>query len=222
MAGAYHLPVAILHRADLRPTKLELLGGWLPAQSWYAGAEHSQLVAVGAYRFDDPLGEVGIETHLICADGGPILQVPLTYRGAPLPGGERLLIGTMQHSVLGQRWVYDACADPTYATALTAVILGSATQAEEYVEVDGRRDRRTPTVFVTGTGQADNEAPAVQELEDVDCSSDGNRTVITARTLELTLLRVVDPAAHTTDEHALNGTWAGQEQPVALATARGI
>lgn len=219
MLLAYDLPVAILHRAHLRPTKLELLGDWLPGQSWYAGTAHSQLVGVGAYRFDDPLGEVGIETHLIRADGGPILQVPLTYRGAPLPGGERLLVGTMEHSVLGPRWVYDACGDPVYATALTAIILGPATQAEEYVEVDGRRDRRTPTVLVTGTGPADNEAAAVQELEDLDCSSDGTRTVITAPTVELTLLRGVDPATQA-DEHALLGTWAGQEQPAPLAMAR--
>ncbi|KRF37112.1 CG0192-related protein [Nocardioides sp. Soil805] len=216
--------MAILHRADLRPTKLELLGGWLPAQSWYVGDEHSQLVAVGAYRFDDPLGEVGIETHLIRAEGGPILQVPLTYRGVPLPGGERFLIGTTQHSVLGRRWVYDACADPVYASVLTDVVLGYATQAEEYVEGDGRRDRRTPTVFVTGTGTGptDRGAPAVRQREDVDCSSDGNRTVITSRTHELTLLRVVDPAARTTHEHALHGTWSGLEQPVPLATARGL
>ena len=212
--------MAILHRAHVSPTKLELLSDWLPSQAWYAGTEHSRLEAVGAYRFDDPLGEVGIETHLVRPDGRPILQVPLTYRGAPLPGGEHSLVGRMQHSVLGQRWVYDACGDPVYATALAAIILGPATQAEEYFEGDGRRDRRTPTALVTGNGPAGNEVPAVQKLEDINCSSDGNRTVITTPTLELTLLRAVEPAAPTTNEPGLIGTWSGQQRPVPLASAR--
>jgi hypothetical protein len=72
--------VAIIYRADLRPSKLELLAGWLPKQPWYAEAAQSNLVAVGAYRFDDPDGEVGIETQLLCTDAGSLLQAPFTYR----------------------------------------------------------------------------------------------------------------------------------------------
>jgi hypothetical protein len=44
--------------------------------------------SVSAYRFDDPAGEVGIETLLVRRGAGPVLQVPLTYRGAPLAGAE--------------------------------------------------------------------------------------------------------------------------------------
>ncbi len=216
--------MAILHRADIRPKKLDLLGEWVPAQPWYAGGEHAELIAVGAFRFDDPLGEVGIETHLIqthgSSDDGATYQVPLTYRGAPLPGGESLLIGTMQHSVLGRRWVYDGCGDPVYATALAAIILGSATQAEEYVQRDGRLERRTPTASVMGIGRVGNEVTTVWGVEDLQCSSTGTRTVITAPTLELTLLRAVEPAAHAADEAALLGRWVGQNEPVLLATAR--
>ncbi len=187
--------MAILHRAEITPTKLELIAGWLPGQPWYAGPGHPELESVGAYRFDDPLGEVGIETLLVRAPGGPILQVPLTYRGEQLPGAEESLIGTMEHSVLGRRWVYDACGDPVYTRALAAVVSGDAVQAEEFFEVDGRREVRAQNMGVT-------------------------RADVTEATTEPTLLRVVDPTVSPPEPPALLGTWAGQEQPVPLATAR--
>jgi hypothetical protein len=71
--------VAILHsNAEITPTKPELLATWLPTQPWFGDA--SALRLVGAYRFDDPDGAVGMETHLVRAGDGPVLQVPLTYR----------------------------------------------------------------------------------------------------------------------------------------------
>lgn len=212
--------MAIIHRADIRPTKLELIRDWLPSQPWYTGEAHPQLLAVGAYRFDDPNGRVGIETHLVRADDGLLLQVPLTYRDAPLPGGQHWLIGTMEHSVLGQRWVYDACGDPVYATALAATILAGGTQAEEFVEVDGRREPRTPTVSVRGGGSPGNEVPVVEVVEELACSNVDVQTVVIAAGVELTVRRVVDSSVHTAGEHTLTGIWSGQEEPVLLATAR--
>ena len=96
--------MAILHRATLVPSKLELLEEWLPRQPWFTGSA-AGLERVAGYRFDDPAGEVGIETLLVRAPGGPLVQVPLTYRAAPLPDGARWLVGTLEHSVLGTRWV---------------------------------------------------------------------------------------------------------------------
>src|ERR687893_260389 len=112
-------PVAVIHRAQIVPSKAELIAGWLPSQSWWSGSP-APLDVVGAYRFDDPAGEVGIETHLLRTADGAVLQVPLTYRGAPLAGAERHLVGTMEHSHLGRRWVYDGCGDPVYVGALAA------------------------------------------------------------------------------------------------------
>ena len=51
--------MALIHRATIRPTKLELLTDWVPSQPW----GEPVLDLVGAFRFDDPDGEVGIETH---------------------------------------------------------------------------------------------------------------------------------------------------------------
>jgi hypothetical protein len=205
--------VAVIYRAELRPTKLQLIADWLPTQSWYSGGAHPELTALGAYRFDDPDGAVGIETHLLRTDPGPVLQVPLTYRGAPLPAAEPWLVGTMEHSVLGRRWVYDACGDPVWA--LAAAVLGGH-QAEEYV--DGATEPRPPTAQVQGSGLSAATRPGT--LADPDVSTDGPVTVVRASGWELVVPRVVDPAAATGEGHTLTGTWSGQDEPVLLATVR--
>ena len=205
--------MAILHRAELRPTKLELLNRWLPGRPWYAGPSTPDLSRVASYRFDDPDGEVGIETMLVRAGDGPILQAPLTYRAAPLDGGDAWLLGTSEHSVLGRRWIYDGCGDPVYATALATAILTGATQAEEFVDVGGSLQRREPSMAVAGSGSA-TAAPAVSVVR-VD---EGDPTVIVADQVTLTLVRVVGSAAG--DGLALVGTWDGQAQPQLLARAR--
>ena len=40
---------------------------------------------------------------------------------------QNALVGTMQHSVLGRRWVYDGPQDPVYAAQLLELVLGHAT-----------------------------------------------------------------------------------------------
>jgi hypothetical protein len=217
--------MAIVHRADLRPPKLELIGGWLPSQPWYRGAAPPQLEALGAYRFDDPDGEVGIETHLLRTDDGLVLQVPLTYRGAPLPGGDPWLLGTMEHSVLGRRWAYDGCGDPVYATVLAATILGGGTEAEELLEVDGRQEPRRPSASVRGSGSPGDALAASAVVGELTCTTDGVTSVVDIAEVHLRVRRVVDvsPAATATrldGAHLLTGTWAGQDEPVLLATAR--
>ena len=71
---------------------------------------------------------------LVRAGNGPTYQVGLTYRDAPLDGGEPWLIGTTEHSVLGRRWVYDGCGDPVYVAALTEVIYSGGVQADAEVD----------------------------------------------------------------------------------------
>lgn len=212
--------MAILHKATLIPSKLELIEQYLPKQPWFVPGEPTGPALVGAYRFDDPDGEVGLETHLVL-HAGTVYQVPLSYRGAELPGAEAWLVGTMEHSVLGKRWVYDACADPVYVVALATAILTGQQGAEQFVEVDGKLEPRPSTAHVEGSGTPDGVVPALEPQPPV--TADGV-TVIEAGALRLRIARVVEPvptpdSAPTPGELALRGTWPGQELPARLAYA---
>lgn len=119
-------------KARLTPGKLELITGWLDAQSWGGTGE---VTVLGAYRFDDPDGEVGFEGHLVSRDD-VVLHVPLTYRGAPLDDLDAVLVGQMQHSVLGARFVYDATTDPVGIGCLVRALRGEQEQARYELRVD--------------------------------------------------------------------------------------
>jgi hypothetical protein len=66
--------------------------------------------------------------------------------------------------VLGTRWVYDAAGDPVWNATLAATVLAGGTGAEEYFEVDGRRETREPTVRVAGSGTAGAAIPTGAEV----------------------------------------------------------
>ena len=110
--------MAVVHRAELTPSKLDLLADWLPTQGWFA--DDGPIERVASFRFDDPAGQVGIETFVV-RSGMFDYHVPLTYRPAPLP--DAVLVGELEHPVLGHRWVYDGGSDPVYVAAATEVIL---------------------------------------------------------------------------------------------------
>jgi hypothetical protein len=144
--------MALLYRATVVPSKLDLVSVWAPKQSWFEGDADGPFATIASFRFDDPDGEVGVETLLVRAGDGPVLQVPLTYRNEELPGAEQWLLGTMEHSVLGTRWTYDAMGDPVYRGELARAILTGGTQVEQWIEVDGVMTLREPTASVVGSG----------------------------------------------------------------------
>ncbi|HSO65272.1 MAG TPA: phosphotransferase, partial [Ornithinibacter sp.] len=106
----------------------ELVSGWIGAQRWYAAkGQQPRLRLLAAWRLDDPEGEVGVETLVVADEAGArtvVYQVPLTYRGEPLGSADHALVGTMEHSALGRRWVYDAPHDPVYAAQLLELVQG--------------------------------------------------------------------------------------------------
>ncbi|NHA68032.1 maltokinase N-terminal cap-like domain-containing protein [Phycicoccus flavus] len=114
--------------ATLTPGKRELVEEWMGRQRWYAAkGRRPRLRRLTSWRLDDPAGEVGVETMVLADESGDdavVYQVPLTYRGAPVDGAEHALVGTLEHSVLGTRWVYDAPHDPVYATQLFELLQG--------------------------------------------------------------------------------------------------
>lgn len=208
--------MAIHHPATVTPTKDELLASWVPTRPWYDGPADATPCRFGSYRFDDPAGEVGVETHLLRTDGGPVLQVPLTYRGAPLAGAEAFLVGTMEHSTLGSRWIYDATGDPVYAATLAATVLCGGREADLFLlEDDGTLTRHEPSVRVQGSGSSDHAV--VEGVDEV--VRDGGATVIRVPGLDLRVLHVLGRGSEEAGE-TLVGTWAGQDDPVLLASAR--
>lgn len=200
--------MALLHRATITPSKLQLLEAWAPQQPWCAAGGFSQR---GAYRFDDPAGEVGIETLLVQSPAGPLLQIPLSYRDAPLAGGEEWLIGTMQHSVLGERWVYDGVGDPVVVAAFLTAIETGGVQAEQVVEIDGAMVTREPTATVRGSGSG---AARTSVGGSFSVASDARDSVITAAGVRLVLHRVLE--RHESDGATLTGGPVGVD-PVVLA-----
>ena len=209
--------MAVHHLATIVPTKLELLQAWVPHQPWLGGADASTLTRLGSYRFDDPDGEVGMETHLLGTADGQVLQVPLTYRGAPRTGAEGSLITTMTHTMLGDRWIYDGCHDPVYVTALVTAILTGGREADLYAATDSGLVLEPSTTHVRGSGSLPSgRAPA---LTAPVISHNGTTTTIDAG-IRLTLPRVIiatTPASNA----ALSGTWPDRATPVVLATVDG-
>lgn len=214
--------MAVIHRATLTPGKLELLAGWLPSRPWCDSPDAAGLRQLGAYRFDDPAGEVGMEAFLVQADDGPVLHVPVTYRGAPLEGAEAHLLGTLEHSVLGTRWVYDACGDPVWATALATAALTGGSGAEEVVVGESGEEPRRPTATVVGSGTTGTEVPTVYLVTAEDTA---RTTIVRTDGLELTVVREVGAAAGAVGSEGeqpaetLTGTWAGGG-PAVLAGVR--
>lgn len=216
--------MALLHKADLTPTKIELLTGWVPAQPWFEGDADAALTNVAAYRFDDPDGQVGIETILVRAGDGPLLQVPLTYRDAPLAGADAALIGTTLHSVLGQRWVYDAAGDPAYLAAVANAALNGGRQAELVIEIDGEMDVREPTAVVAGSGTPGGTVVTPPAVADIGIRLEPGATIVMAGPLRLILARtlgdedvLVGRAPGAAVREVLAGTWPEQPRLRVLA-----
>jgi hypothetical protein len=207
--------MALLYHAELHPSKLELIAGWAPTQPWFVGDPGADLSNVAAYRFDDPDGVVGIEVILVRAGDGPLLQVPLTYRDTPLAGAEAWLIRTVDHSVLGTRWVYDATGDPAFIAAAATAALTGGSQVEQYFEQDGVREVREPTARVTGDGSG--AGVAASEVLNVATHYENGVTVVDSGSLRMTVARVI-PSPKSGDAIAsLIGTWTDHPEPTTLA-----
>lgn len=182
--------MALIHTdAELTPGKLDLVAAWLPAQTWGASGEVTRLAT---YRFDDPAGEVGMETFVVAVDEA-VLQVPMTYRGAPLEGGR--LVGEMEHSVLGHRYAYDATTDPVYLDTVRQVVVDGGHEAE-WVLPDGTVIPRLRTSAAV-TGAATDPSAATARVD------------VVRRPFEAS-----DTSADAVG--TLTGTWQGQDDPVVL------
>lgn len=160
--------------AILTPGKLELLAAWLPRQSWFAG-DAADLKKVARFRFVDPDNEVGLETLLV-SSGGVTYQVPLSYRAEPLDDAEDYLIGTMDHSVLGKRWVYDATGDPVYVDELIRVIREGDHQAALSTGAETMKVEGSGAVLIANSSGTTRLARVLDEQHKLPRNVVGNLT----------------------------------------------
>jgi hypothetical protein len=204
--------MALFHRATLTPTKPELIAEWAPTQPWCPA--DAPVEVIGAFRFDDPEGRVGMETHVVSA-GGVLLQVPLTYRDAPVDGADAALVGEIEHSALGTRWVYDGLADPQFVVMLAAVAMTGQGESIGMVEVDGRWLIAPAGVRIQGGGWTQERVPVDGFEVQPD---DGNTVVFHNDRFELTVFRRLVPGPR--PAIGLTATWDGHPDPVVLAEVR--
>ena len=202
--------MARFHLATIRPTKADLIAEWAPTQPWGPPAD-VPIEVIGSYRFDDPDGRVGMETHLVTA-GGTLLQVPLTYRDEPLVGAEDALIVEMQHSVLGTRWVYDGLRDPHLVVMLAAVAMTGQGEALGMAVYEGRWYIAPSKVRIQGGGWT-QERVAVDGFDVT--REDATSVVLRNDRFELTVFRHLAPGPR--PGIGLTATWDGQPDPVVLA-----
>jgi hypothetical protein len=90
--------------------------------------------------------------------------------------------------VLGERWVYDGCGDPLWATTLVAAITTGGRQAQMFIEQDGQRIDVPPRMEVRGSG-TDGSASEITSVDEV--SDEGPVTTVRAGSVEIHLARVV-------------------------------
>ncbi len=205
--------MAILHNATITPTKAELISDWAPSQSWGPPAD-VPIEIVGAFRFDDPEGRVGMETHLV-RFGDTLFHIPLTYRDEPMDGADDALIVEMQHSALGTRWVYDGLRDPRFVTMLAAVSLTGQGEAVGLVEYEERWYVTPSKVRIQGGGWTHERVPLDRfELGKADEAN----VVIENDRFALTVFR--RPVAGPRPAIGLTATWTAQPEPVVLAEIR--
>ncbi|WP_347031668.1 maltokinase N-terminal cap-like domain-containing protein [Brevibacterium paucivorans] len=192
--------MAQIYNAELSPSKNQVIATVL-------GTDEADIEKLTSYRFDDPAGQIGMEVHIVRTPDGSVLQVPLVYRPEPLEDAEEdELITTMEHSVLGTRYVYLGMSDPVFAEALDVTISEERSGAEQFL-VDG--DTQTPITEgladVIGTGEIE-----LEEEED-----DENLIGVLELFAELDLEGLSEE--ETNQPGQLIGTWEGQDTPVLLA-----
>lgn len=144
--------MAILHRATLTPSKPELLATFLGGP----------VTILGAYRYDDPAGAVGVEGFVVETESGGVRHLVLAYRADELADAAEHLVGTTEHSALGTRWVYDGRHDPVVLQCLEAALAGRIEQAlEEVFDGDRSLGVREPSARIRRVEGAHADGPVV-------------------------------------------------------------
>jgi hypothetical protein len=119
----------------------------------------------------------------------------LTYRAGPLDGGN--LVGELDHSVLGRRWVYDGPSDPVYVAVTASVIVAGGRDVDMVLDDGTPVPRLEWWATAVGSGAAPEQSSGA---------------------LRVARLLPADPPA---DAPRLMASWSGQQEPTALAWLAG-
>lgn len=139
--------IAEIQQATITPTKSELANKWL--------GHYREL---GSYRFVDPQDEVGIEVLVGYDLDDRLVQLPVTYRSEELDPTHTL--ATMEHSVLGTRYVSNALGDPVAVQEFIRTIIEADTGAQ-------RSDGKPAALEVKGSGASEEVAVGEVTLHEV-------------------------------------------------------
>lgn len=103
--------IAKIYKTQLNPTKTHIVNRLIGTGDLYA-----------SWRLLDRGGEVGIESLVCLAAAGELYQIPLTYRARKISDDTTLL--TLEHGVLGCRWVSPMTKDRVAIGELLDTVLG--------------------------------------------------------------------------------------------------
>lgn len=212
--GVTLAPMAIFHIATNTPPKPELVAAWVRDQPWGPATDETVEV-LGTFHLDDPEGEVGMQVYLIQA-GETILQVPLTYRDTPLRGNDEALVGTLTHSVLGTRYVYDGLSDDRFVSVLAGVSACGYGQALGFAQHDGRWFAWPDQLVLQHLGSISGRVPVDRFV--VEPTDDIDSVLLRNERLDLVVYR--RPRVRTVAEAGLTTTWQGHSEPVTLVEIR--
>ncbi|MFW2381618.1 MAG: maltokinase N-terminal cap-like domain-containing protein [Acidimicrobiales bacterium] len=205
--------MALYHKATITPSKSEMVTRLVAARQLCPDAE-APIEIIGAYRFDDPEGRVGMESHLATC-GEVLLHVPLTYRDEPLVGAEGALVGEMEHSALGTRWVYDGLGDDRFILMLAAVALTGQGEALGLVLNDGEWFIAPSNIRIRGGGWT-QERVSVDGFE----RRSGEGPTVTFQNDRFELIVHRRPVPGSQPAMGLTASWDGQPRPIVLAEVR--
>lgn len=194
--------IAEIHAATLTPPKQDALRTWL-----------NDVTLSGAYRLVDTNGEVGIEGNIGTDADGRLVQIPVTYRGEST-GAE---FTTLEHSVLGQRYVTKALEDPVAVAEYARLILAGDTDADRY-------DGKPTALHLQGSGHNDQVAVTdvvIEQATEESVRANGKINGV-GRSFELRLPRLLKPvkglvASRVPSARHIVGTQPGAEEQLLVA-----
>src|SRR3954467_5973318 len=162
------------------------LPAWVEQQRWFVGRGRvPRLRHVGVLRHEDPSRRATLETLLVLDESAAeptVYQVPLSYRGARLAGGDEALVGTVEDAGGGTRFVYDGPRDPVFAEVLLQSMLaetsvGSA-EAGAATRARGHRQPGSPALTVLSSRVLRGEQSNTSIIYDTMTSDGAPRPLI--------------------------------------------